>query len=492
MANDPKAGLTALNRFGFGARGDGDLAAAASDPRGFLEAELRQPGIALLDGPGLGASVDLLKSLFDEQERERLERQNVDRAKVAAAMQIVIDASQPFPGPDTTQMAMAGQAQTQVQTPPKQPPRVEQIAFRAEALARFQRASAARAGFVERLVCFWSNHFCVSAVKGGFVRILTGSYEREAIRPFVLGKFSDMLKAVEQHQAMIFYLDNQQSMGPNSQAGKNRKRGLNENLAREIMELHTLGVDGGYTQADVTSLARVLTGWTFVGREGRIGQPGAQIFFANYHEPGAQTVLGKVYDAPDRAQGIAALDDLARSPATARHITTKFARHFVADDPPAALVEKLTKTFTATDGDLLQLALTLVTSPEAWSTPAGKLRSPYEFLVAAARLTGRVPTDAGPILGGLNTLGQPLWSPAGPNGFADNAATWVSPEGMKARLDISWQIASRIPDMANPVDMLDKVAGAAASPETRQAIARAESKQQGLALLLMSPEMQRR
>ncbi|MFO1115627.1 MAG: DUF1800 family protein [Beijerinckiaceae bacterium] len=484
MANDPKGGFTALNRFGFGARGDGDLAAAASDPRGFLLSEIGQPGIALLDGPGLGATPGLLVGLFDEQERRRVEREGADRTKLATALQLVQGAEAPQP----EQAAMSGGPAQ----PPKSPPSIEQTAYRAEALARFQRAAAARAGFVERLVCFWSNHFCISVAKGGFVRVIAGAYEREAIRPHVLGRFADMLKAVELHPAMIFYLDNQQSMGPNSQAGKNRRRGLNENLAREILELHTLGVDGGYSQADVTSLARIITGWSFVGRDGRIGPPGSAAFVANFHEPGAQDVLGRAYVQPDRTQGLAVLDDLVRHPATARHIATKFARHFVADDPPPALVDRLARNFRDTDGDLKSMATTLVESPEAWTIPPGKLRSPYEFLIAAARGTGRAPTDPGPILGGLNTLGQPLWSPTGPNGYSDTAATWISPEGVKARLDLSWQFASRIADMPNPVDTLDKIAGAAASADTRQAIARAESKQQALALLLMSPEMQRR
>ena len=479
MPADPRAGLTALNRFGFGARGDGDLAAAASDPRGFLDAELRQPGIALLDGPGLGQTPKLLQSLFAEQERTRLERENTNRTNVAMAMQMVQSAETP-------------PAEAVQKPDAKRPPTVEQQAYRAEALVRFQRAASARAGFVERLVCFWSNHFCVSVAKGGFVRAIAGAYEREAIRPHVLGRFADMLAAVEQHPAMIFYLDNQQSVGPYSKAGQNRRRGLNENLAREILELHTLGVDGGYTQTDVTALANIITGWTFVGREGKLGEPGTPLFAANFHEPGTQVVLGKYYVQPDRAQGLAALEDFARHPSTAKHIARKFARHFVADEPPPALVDRLAKNFRDTDGDLKALATVLIESPEAWSAPPGKLRSPYEFAVATARMTGRIPNDPGPILSGLNSLGQPLWAPPGPNGFADAAAALVSPEGMKARLDLSWQVASRIQDMADPVDLLDKVAGPAASAETRQALSRAESRQQALAMLLMSPEVQRR
>ena len=480
MPADVKAGLTALNRFGFGARGDGDLSAAATDPRGFLEAELRQPGIALLEGPGLARSADLLKALFDEQERQRLERETASLANA-------VNAAPPVPGV-APPIKQTGQSTPNA----KPPPSVEQTTYRAEALARVQRAVAARAGFVERLVCFWSNHFCVSAAKGGFVRVIAGAYEREAIRPHVLGRFVDMLKAAEQHPAMIFYLDNQQSVGPYSKAGQNRRRGLNENLAREILELHTLGVDGGYAQADVAALANILTGWTFVGRDGRLGEPGAPLFAPQSHEPGTQIVLAKYYTQPDREQGLAALEDFARRPATARHIAAKFARHFVADDPPQPLIERLAKSFVDTDGDLNALALTLIASPEAWAPSATKLRDPYQFLVASARVTGRTPTDAWQIIGPLNSLGQPLWTPNGPNGFADVSAAWLSPEGMKARLDLAWQMASRIQDMPDPVDMLDKIAGAAASPETRQAIARAESRQQALALLLMSPEIQRR
>ncbi|MCC2104978.1 MAG: DUF1800 family protein [Hyphomicrobiales bacterium] len=480
MSLDSRAGLTALNRFGFGARGDGDLAAASADPRGFLLAELHQPGIALLDGPGLGHTPGLLQALFEQQERKRQQRDGANRDKLAMALQMV-------------ESSGASPAEPQMAAPAaKPPPTIEQQAYRAEALVRFQRATSARAGFVERLVCFWSNHFCVSVAKGGFVRAIAGAYEREAIRPHVLGRFADMLAAVEQHPAMIFYLDNQQSIGPNSRAGQNRRRGLNENLAREILELHTLGVGGGYTQADVTALAHVITGWTFVGRAGRLGDPGSALFAPNMHEPGAQTVLGRTYAQPDRAQGLAALEELARHPSTARHIATKFARHFVADEPPPALVERLARSFRDTGGDLKAFAETLVASPEAWSAPPTKLRTPYEFLIATARMTGRAPVNAGPILGGLASLGQPLWAPAGPNGFADTAAAWVSPEGMKARLDLSWQVASRIQDMSDPADLLDKVAGASASPVTRQALGRAESRQQALAMLLMSPEAQRR
>jgi uncharacterized protein (DUF1800 family) len=323
-------------------------------------------------------------------------------------------------------------------------------------------------------------------------RMWAGSFEREAIRPYVLGRFGDMLKAVEQHPAMLFFLDNQQSLGPDSRAGENRHRGLNENLAREIMELHTLGVGGGYTQDDVTSLASVITGWTFAGRQGVLGPPGSFVFNANAHEPGAQRVIGKVYEANGLAQGEAVLADIARHPSTAKFIATKFARHFVADDPPPSLVARLQGTFQKSDGDLKALAMTLVDSDEAWRAPLTKMRSPYEFLVATGRLLGQIPEDPGRYLGGLNVLGQPLWSPAGPNGFPDSNAAWAAPEGMKLRLDISAQVAARVAESIDPNVLLELAAAEAASTETRHTIERAESRQQALALLLMSPEFQRR
>jgi uncharacterized protein (DUF1800 family) len=291
---------------------------------------------------------------------------------------------------------------------------------------------------------------------------------------------------------MLFFLDNQQSLGPDSRAGQNRKKGLNENLAREIMELHTLGVGGGYTQDDVTSLARIITGWTFAGRQAQLGVPGSFVFNANAHQPGPQRLLGKVYEDNGVAQGEAALADIARHPSTAKFIATKFARHFVTDVPPPALVARLEGVFRKSDGDLKALATTLLDSDEAWRAPMTKMRSPYEFLVATGRLLGRIPDDPGPYLNGLNVLGQPLWSPAGPNGFPDTNAAWAAPEGLKLRLDVSAQLAARVGANIDSRELLELIAADAASPETRRTIELAESRQQALALLLMSPEFQRR
>ena len=519
MARDSQAALVALNRFGFGARGgaSGDFLNAASDPRGFVKAELGRPNGVLLEVPGLQSTAALGKAVFDYQFEIQQAR---DAAAKQAAPGGATEGPQPQPdmkgqrrnlslngiamemtakelpakspeNPDAA-MAPAETMQPAAPKPPPQPLNIIQKTFRAEALARLQRAVIADCGFVERLVVFWSNHFCISASKGGLARMWAGSFEREAIRPHVLGRFGDMLRAVEQHPAMLFFLDNQQSLGPDSRAGKNRNRGLNENLAREILELHTLGVGGGYSQDDVTSLAHIITGWTYAGRQGQLGTPGTFVFNANAHQPGAQRVMGKIYDANGVAQGEAVLADIARHPSTAKFVAGKFARHFVADDPPPALVARLADVFSKSDGDLKALALALLDSDEAWKAPQGKMRSPYEFLVAAGRLLAQIPNDPTRYLGSLNVLGQPLWSPAGPNGFADSNAAWAAPEGIKLRLDISAQIASRLADGVDPRDLLELVAADAASSETRRTIERAESRQQALALLLMSPEFQRR
>ncbi|MDE2065251.1 MAG: DUF1800 family protein, partial [Bradyrhizobium sp.] len=314
MSRDPQAALMALNRFGFGARGgaSGDLVNAASDPRGFVRADLQRPAAVRLEMPTLQPTPALAEVAFAYQAEVKQAREaakanakaaaSVADGKLAPSADAQPSGSKTASADRSNKMASMdmpakhnadAQAQANEAARPKAPKplNVIQKTFRAEALARLQRALQVDCGFGERLVTFWSNHFCVSAAKGQLGRMWAGSFEREAIRPHVFGRFSDMLMAVEQHPAMLFFLDNQQSLGPDSRAGQNRKRGLNENLAREIMELHTLGVGSGYTQADVTSLARITTGWTFVGRQGKLGPPGSFVFNANAHQPGPQKLL---------------------------------------------------------------------------------------------------------------------------------------------------------------------------------------------------------
>lgn len=503
VSASPDPALIALNRFGLGAR-PGDMDRIAGDARGYLKAELRQADIAMIepddqagdDLPGSTTAIETSMAANFQRKLER-DRQAATNAQSAGSAQPAMGQAQPGmangqPGMANGQPGAAEAAMPNAQGNKPVPP-VEARLFQAEAQARFDKALKVNAGFVERLVCFWSNHFCVSVAKDPLVRASAGAFEREAIRPFVLGRFSDMLQAVERHPAMLSYLDNRESVGPGSRAGRNRKRGLNENLAREILELHTLGVGSGYTQADVTSFARVLTGWTMAGREGRLGEPGSFVFNANAHEPGDAVLLGKTYPAGGMGQAEAALNDIARQPATAHHIATKLARHFIADDPPPAAVDRLAKVFARTDGDLRALAATLIDMPESWSAPLLKMRSPYDYVAAIMRAVGQGPKkDPRQPLGWLAALGEPLWQPPGPNGFADQTDAWASPEGMKIRLDIAWQAARQITDIGNPSEMLDALIGPSTSADTRRAIAQAESKQQGVALLMMAPEFQRR
>jgi uncharacterized protein (DUF1800 family) len=502
MPFETPLGLIALNRFGLGPRGDGDVAAAASDPRGFLKAELAQPGIALLSGPGLPTTPTAVDQFFQDQTLRQMERAQAamtsreppppgNSAPAMAAMATSTPAPEKKASLDPVNAKPTNAKPANVKPANVKPAAPEQAIFRDEALARVRRGVEARVGFVERLVGFWSNHFCISVAKGGIARVTAGCFEREAIRPHVLGRFSDMLMAVESHPAMLHFLDNAQSVGPNSHVGQRRERGLNENLGREILELHTLGVGSGYTQADVSALAKILTGWSFVGKRGVLGTPGTFVFNAGAHEPGPISLLGKPYPADGLGQGRAALLDLARRPETALFIARKLASAFVADDPPASLVTLLAQVFLNTDGNLRALANALVEAPESWARTPAKMRTPYDFIIATNRLLNHLPDDAGQVLGPLNAMGMGLWAPPGPNGYPSQVAAWASPEGMKLRLDYCARIANRLRDPPNPNELLDALCGGDPSPDTRLAVSRAESRQQGLALVLMSPEMQR-
>lgn len=480
--SDGQRTVIALHRFGLGAR-PGDLARIGG-VRDILIGEITAKAVSQPQGLEFAqmATLGPAFSAFQEETRIMRESRVVSGANGNAVVPGAADGVTTAPPPPSAPASAAAR------TEPALPQRV----YRDEAKARFHLAADPLVGFGERLVQFWSNHFCVSVAKGGLVRAAAGVFEREAVRPHVFGRFADMLLAVETSPAMLVYLDNQQSIGPASRAGQRRGRGLNENLAREIMELHTLGVAGGYTQADVTSLARILTGWTVAGREGNLGPPGTFVFNPNLHEPGAHTVIGKTYNDAAVGQGREALSDLARHPSTARHIAVKLARHFVADDPPVALVARLAKTFSDSDGDLQKLSMALIEAPESWTSPPTKMRSPQEFLIAAMRALGRKP-EAPQILGPLNAMGQQLWQPSGPNGFADTAPAWATAEGLKTRLDVAAAIGRQAAaGSVDPRNVVDEILGPLASVETRQAVARAESKPQALALFLMSPEFQRR
>jgi uncharacterized protein (DUF1800 family) len=458
MARNPQEAALALHRFGFGPRA-GSIEEIATDPRGALTAELDRPGAGQITNPDLPTSGAANRAVFEYNAERNAEKKRPRQDSAQAAME-------------------AAPAKPEAIPLPRQ-------LFRNEARARIDGALNAEIGLVERLVWFWSNHFCVNQEK----TVMAGAYEREAIRPHVLGRFADMLLAAEGHPAMLLYLDNAQSIGPNSIAGINRDKGLNENLGREILELHTLGVRTVYTQDDVTNFAKVLTGWTILPTATNPYHGGEFVFIKRMHEPGSETVIGKEYDQAGTEQGRAVLADLARHPVTAQHVATKLARHFIADDPPPALVERLTQRFLDTDGDLKEVTMALIAAPEAWAPDQAKMKRPGEWVVAALRATGER-GDIGRILGAQALLGEPLWRPPAPKGFSDENAAWL--DGLAQRLDMANAFAHREGLAIEPKAIMETALGPLASAETRQTIARAESRPEALTLLLMAPEFQRR
>ena len=458
--NDLNAAI-AVTRFGLGAR-PGEIDAAKIDPRGFLKAQIRAEGAEQPQGP-----LSSTPENFTVFESLRRQQQQLKADGEAGA-------------------DLLKQVQQQIR----------QIAIE-EMAARGRLAAGTLAGFRERWALVWANHFTVSATKGQVAPVV-GSFEREAIRPYVFGRFQDMLMASSRHPAMLLYLDQSASIGPGSQAGQRRKAGLNENLAREIMELHTVGVDGGYTQADVTEFARALTGWSVSrGNQGGAndpGQAGAFMFRSFTHEPGSRHVLGGVYPDEGEVQGRKILTDLAAHPATARHIARKLASHFVADTPPQALVARLENNFRATGGRLDQLALTLIDSPECWTPEAAKFKSPYEFIVSAWRASGVTPDLDRPqrFVGSMTALGQRPFSPPSPKGWPDTGVEWAAPDQIVKRMAWAETAADAMAATQDPNRAAVEALGARLSPEAATAIARAETRTEAFAVLLMSPEFQRR
>jgi uncharacterized protein (DUF1800 family) len=484
MTSSKAEAALALHRFGMGPR-PGSIAAIASDPRGALLAELENPPVYPAAASALPSSATAFRAVNDANARRQAKAVMAKREEDAKKKQMAAAGA----GPESTMAEGTGQNPGEM---------AEKVAAEAvpdpgrqfyldEVKLRTEAALAAEVGFTERLVWFWSNHFCISADK---IQSMSGAYEREAIRPHVLGRFVDLLLAAEGHPAMLFYLDNTVSMGANSIAGINRNRGLDENLARETLELHTLGVRSGYTQADVISFANVLTGWTWLLAGDNPEHGGEFSFNPRLHEPGPQKVMDKVYDQEGVEQGRAVLRDLAANPATATHVATKLARAFIADTPPPALVESMAKVFLDTGGDLKEVAKAMVTSNDAWTQPATKLKRPSEWVVSMVRSCGITQADPGRFTAGQALLGERLWRPPSPKGYADDEATWI--DGMGRRLDVANNFAERVAGTIDPRYVVEDVLGSCVSPEVIQAVGRAESRQQALTLLFMSADLQRR
>ena len=471
----------AVLRFGLGAK-PGELSAAGADPKAWLKQQI-SGAVPLISAVPLPRSDSIFAAFVAARQEQRVERR-------AAA-----EANESDQKPIQTNVVNAVRE-------------VYQPQYRAQVLARVQSAAATDRPFAERLVHFWSNHFAVSADKG-VVYGLAGTLENEAIRAHVNGRFLDLLTAVEQHPAMIAFLDNQYSVGQDSEAAQKARRaaarrfaaatpkrqfGINENLAREILELHTLGVNGGYSQADVTSFAQIITGWSIGGGNGRLagGAPGQFYFRDNLHEPGAKTFLGTTYRQTGQAQGEAVLADLSRHPATAHFIATKLVRHFIADEPPAAAVERVASAFLKSGGDLPRVYAALIDAPEAWQSEARKFKTPQDFVFSSLRAMHASPQKPEEVIRSFELLGQRQYTPGSPAGWPDNAKSWDGSDALMHRVLWATRFAEKFDQGVDPMELAASSLGAYARPETLTALRRAASSGQALALLLMSPEFQRR
>lgn len=458
----------AVTRFGLGAK-PGEIARVAADPTAWLMAQVRREGAAQPAG-SLPATTDQLESLFAYQQASQQRRRRPDP-------------SSNMEEDDETDPVREARRQMQAAT------------FDAF-VARAALGATTDAGFAERWALFWANWFTVSAQKFQ-TALVTPQFEAEAIRPHVFGTFEQLLLAVESHPAMLLYLDQAQSVGPNSVGGQRREAGLNENLAREILELHTVGVDGGYTQADVTEFARALTGWSVLRRNGR-GARQAQpmghgaVFQPLIHEPGDRAVMGHRYGQAGRAQATAVLRDLAAHPATARRAAYRIAAHFVSDTPPPTLVDRLERSWVNSGGDLAEVARTLIQAPEAWEPAPGKIKTPYEFVISSWRVVGLTPRRPAQILPVLRQLGQPPYSPPSPEGWPDDMASWAAPDAVVRRLSWAERFADQATPTTPPVEVAQAALGGRLGERTRLAVSRAERREEALTLLLMSPEFQRR
>jgi uncharacterized protein (DUF1800 family) len=424
---------------------------------------------------------------------------------------------------NTLQMSQAEILQVaQGATNPISPQLNPLLRFRQTALSQVMEQRVLRAlnsprQLQERLVEFWFNHFNVDAGRP-MVRVWTGAYELQAIRPHVLGNFRQLLGATAQHPAMLVYLDNALNTAPQSPGVRGRFRGLNENYARELMELHTLGVKGGYTQQDVISLSRIFTGWGLCrpdiaplatgaspssssGNSADINSGNSTpnsgfCFDSRRHDYGEKVFLGQKIPGTGMAEGERALDLLARHPATARHISYKLAQYFVADQPPSALVARLAQRFQATDGNLRAVLETLFNSPEFWSPQAmnAKFKSPQQYVFSTLRATGAPLTTTQPIAGALDQMGMPLYRCATPNGYSSTQSAWLSPDAMNRRLNYVTELINTLnrqtPAAGPTVVALYRTLGRNFSPSTLQSVSASPASLRP-ALILGSPEFMR-
>ncbi|MBU6408154.1 MAG: DUF1800 family protein [Alphaproteobacteria bacterium] len=487
----------AAHRFGFGPR-PGELSAIAGDPRGWVKAQLRAPASEPPAIAALPAAEDDLLAFRRWLARQRLSARG------------------------ETEMAGAGE-QASASQEGRQAASLEQSyvgAFRDRFVravnARIIAAATSDAPVLERLVHFWGNHFTVSSLKPA-ASVLPPSFERDVARAHAQGRFSTMLIASCRHPGMLIYLDNVLSVGPNSSAGLTGRgaprapggaggqvRDINENLAREVLELHTMGVEAGYTQADVQALAAILSGWT-VDRPRRRDilsdqageRSGDELFRFDeaLHEPGPQRLLGELYPDHGLAQGEAALLALSRRPETARFLAFKLARHFVSDAPPAAVIARMAQAYLDSDGDLTSTVEAMVDSPEAWEAPLVKFRRPEDYLIALLRSLNiqALPESTAWATTALASMGQRPFSAPGPDGWDDTEAGWIGADQVWKRVEFASEMAERFAGADLRASALAEAwLGPLLSAATRRALQQAESPAQALTLLFAAPEMQRR
>ena len=462
MADKDVLAFIASNRFGYGAR-PGELSAISSAPRDWLKSQVSKtavvpPSLASFTG-SKPRIVEIFSATMQSNEKGNMQTR-----------QIAMEQSRP------------------------------------EILAKFKERIVSQTPLVERMTAFWTNHFSASRTKK-YMGALLPTYEREAIRPHIFGKFSDMLLAVETHPVMQIYLDNTRSRGPNSPLGKRRDTtDLNENLAREILELHTLGVNGGYDQSDVEELAKILTGWNLPAQNElarrnavrrALNRHGVQefqygAFYGAFHEPGTKRVLGKVYEDSGAQQLIDVLSDLSRHPSTAHFLATKLVRHFVADEPPPAATEALAQTFLETDGDLAQVTTKLIEMDEIWQDVSPKAKTPQDYVVSVMRGLGAENVRGEFITAPLQQMGQTPYNAGSPQGWPDTAADWIAPSSLMRRIEWAHAIAIRGFSNAQPEALFDNTIAPIASAQTRKMVRGAPTRQDGVALVLASLEFQRR
>lgn len=490
---DLAAAAIAANRFGFGAR-PGELRAIAGDPRGWVKAQFTRPAVEPPAIAALPPGEDDLLAFGRWRAARRLRNGNAEGLERQAERQGVSDEDlRSLSADEDFIRSFRQRAATAIG-------------------ARVLTAVTTDAPAFERAVHFWSNHFTVSNAKPAAVA-LPPSFEREAIRPHATGRFSDMLRASTQHPGMLVYLDNWRSIGPNSPAAQRRSRrparagigpptGLNENLAREILELHALGVGGGYTQADVESLAAIISGWTYERprladyvRDAPGRRRGADLFAFEQaaHEPGPQTLLGRRYAEAGVEQGERALADLASHASTARFVATKLARHYIADDPPPRAVGRIAEVFSRSDGDLRATMHAVIESPETWESSRTKFKRPEEFAISVLRAANVRELPQGAAASAIAAMGQRVYGAPGPDGWSDLEESWLSADLVFKRIEFAQIYGERIARAdVSAAGLANDTQGPLVSPATLQAIERAEAPAQALAILFASPEFQRR